>query len=126
PHQLGVVGERRPGPLQRLGRELTCGVDTLTQPHDPHLAMHVAQPAARAGPVGDEQPARVGAAVDGGDPAYRRIHVSRSTIPSIAGSSASIANASSPSGLTPGPFASECAISTCRHLTRSGMPPPEN
>ena len=27
------------------------------------------------------------------------------------------------SGLVPRPTASECAISTCRHLTRSGMPP---
>ena len=33
------------------------------------------------------------------------------------------ASASSPSGLTPGPSASAWATSTCRHLTRSGMPP---
>ena len=44
----------------------------------------------------------------------------------MSGSAASSASASSPSGFTPGPLASECAISTCRHFTRSGMPPPEN
>ena len=32
---------------------------------------------------------------------------------------------SSPSGLTPGPAASAWAASTCRHLTRSGIPPAE-
>ena len=37
--------------------------------------------------------------------------------------SGSIAMASSPSGLTPGPAAREWPTSTCRHFTRSGMPP---
>ena len=37
--------------------------------------------------------------------------------------SPSSASASSPNGLTPGPAASACATCTCRHLTRSGMPP---
>ena len=31
--------------------------------------------------------------------------------------------ASSPNGFTPGPAASACATCTCRHFTRSGMPP---
>ena len=33
--------------------------------------------------------------------------------------------ASSPIGLTPGPAASACPTSTCRHFTRVGMPPAE-
>ena len=37
----------------------------------------------------------------------------------------SAASASSPSGFTPGPAAREWATSTCRHLTRSGIPPAE-
>ena len=43
--QLGVVGQRRLRARQRVGRELPCGVDALAQPHDPHLAVDVAQPA---------------------------------------------------------------------------------
>ncbi|MFB9074303.1 hypothetical protein ACFFX0_25145 [Citricoccus parietis] len=34
-------------------------------------------------------------------------------------------SASSPRGFTPGPAASEWPTRTCRHLTRSGMPPAE-
>ncbi len=37
--------------------------------------------------------------------------------------SPSSASASSPSGLTPGPLASEWPTRTCRHLTRVGIPP---
>ncbi|CAM5356841.1 hypothetical protein SCYAM73S_05427 [Streptomyces cyaneofuscatus] len=41
----------------------------------------------------------------------------------LAHHSGSIAMASSPSGFTPGPAASEWPTRTCRHFTRSGMPP---
>src|SRR6185369_10286011 len=121
--QLGVIDQRRLRARQRLRRELPCGVDTLAQSHDPHLAMYVAQPAVDL--VGDQQPDRVRAAVDRRHPG-RHVHLPFSMMPAIAGSSANSASASSPKGFTPGPFASECAITTCRHLTRSGMPPPEN
>ena len=42
---VGVVGQRGRGPRDRLRRELARGVDALAEPHDPHLAVHVAQPA---------------------------------------------------------------------------------
>ena len=62
------------------------------------------------GPVGDEQPDRVRAAVDRPNPLPRGIlihtHSPLTRIPAIAGSSASMASASSPNGLTPRPLAS--------------------
>ena len=61
--QLGVGGQRRLSAGQRFGRESPCGVDTLAETDDPHLAMHVTQ--STVDHVGDEQPNRVGAAVDG-------------------------------------------------------------
>ena len=122
--QPGVVGECRAGPHQGVGRESTRGVDTLAEPDDAHLAMNVAEPA--VGEIGDQQADGVGSAVDRGDPAMRApAPTVLSQMPAIAGSTASNASASSPKGLTPGPFASECAMTTCKHLTRSGMPPPE-
>jgi hypothetical protein len=45
-----------------MRRELSCGVDALAQPHDPHLAVQVGQPAVNH--VGDQESDRVGAAVD--------------------------------------------------------------
>src|SRR6478609_10565459 len=120
--QFGVVDQRALRPLDRLFRELSGGIDTLTQSHDAHLAVDVAQlPVDR---IGDQQPDRIRPAVDCTHCAHVQTFPSR--IPTMPGSAASSANASSPNGFTPGPFASECAITTCRHLTRSGMPPPEN
>src|SRR4029077_3313570 len=113
---------RRLRTRKRLRRELSCGVDALAQPHDPHLAVHVLQTAVYF--VSDQESDRVGAAVDRRHPIHVQLPFSR--IPAIAGSSAKTASAWSPKGFTPGPLASECAIRTCRHLTRSGMPPPEN
>ena len=66
PKQFGVIGQRGFRPLDRLRRELPCGVHSLAQPHDAHLAMDIAQLAVDR--VGDQQPDRVGAAVDRGDP----------------------------------------------------------
>ena len=88
--------------------------------HEGRAVPLVTPPALR---IGDQQSNRVGTAVNCGQPAHQR---PASTNGAIAGSAASSASASSPNGFTPGPLASECAISTCRHLTRSGMPPPEN
>ena len=48
----------------------------------------------------------------------------RSGMPTVPAASASPASASTPNGLSPGPFANECAMTTCRHFARSGMPPP--
>ena len=79
--------------------------------------------------VGDQQAKRVGPAVDRGDPG----HVRSSWEPAAAAGThgpashqrGTASRASSPSGLTPGPAASACATSTCRHFTRVGMPPAE-
>ncbi len=101
--QFGVIGQRGPRPLDRLGRELARGIHALAQSHDAHLAVHVAQPAVDR--IGDQQPDRVRAAVDRTD--TRHVHTSLSSIPTMPGSTASNASASSPKGLTPGPFASE-------------------
>jgi hypothetical protein len=38
--------------LQRIRREAAGPIDALTEPHDTHLAMHVAQPAVKR--IGDE------------------------------------------------------------------------
>ena len=43
--QLGVIHQRRPGTGQRVRGELPGGVDSLTEPHDPHLTMDVCEPA---------------------------------------------------------------------------------
>ena len=122
PHPFGVVGgdrrrvvgQRHASALERLGGQPAGAVDALAQPDDPHLAHHVDQPV--IGRVGDQQPDRVGPAVDPGN-SHRGTHGPP------AHQSGSWASASSPSGLTPGPTASECATNTCRHLTRVGIPP---
>ena len=119
---------RRPRTCAPAPRAPGAGpVDALAEPDDLHPPVHVDQGAGRRVDVGDQQPDRVGAAVDRG----HAVTVMRSSRhggsarrmvqpPTRSGSSAS---ASSPSGLTPGPAASECATRTCRHLTRSGIPP---
>jgi hypothetical protein len=45
----------------------------LAQPHDPHLAVHIGQTAVHL--VGDQEPDRVGAAVDRRHPAHARFPV---------------------------------------------------
>ena len=71
--------------------------------------------------VGDEQADGVGAAVDRRDPGHAApsgsAHGPWPTTPP------SPSTARSPIGFTPGPAASACPASACRHLTRSGMPP---
>ena len=54
-----------------MGGQPAGGVDALAEPDHPHLPVHVDQlrDAVRlAGDVGDQQPDRIGAAVDGRDP----------------------------------------------------------
>ena len=72
-----VVGQRPPGAVQRMAGQPAGGVDALAEPDHPHLPVHVDQlrGAVRiAGDVGDQQPDRIRAAVDGGDP-HRRARV---------------------------------------------------
>ena len=87
-------------------------VDALAEPHDPRLADR------DLGQVADQQLDRVGAAVDGRD-------ASSCDAGPLAHHSPSSSSTSSPSGFTPRPGASAWPASTCRHLTRSGMPPAE-
>ena len=98
-------------PRRRAGR---CGRRPRRAARSPSRASRSVERAVGVD-VGDEQPDRVGAAVDRGDAG----HSSTCTHGPSAHHSGSSARASSPSGLTPGPAASECATSTCRHLTRS-------
>ena len=114
--QGGVLVDRRERARQRLVGEPAGRVDALAEPDHPRLAH-----AAPCRQVGDQQLDGVGAAVDRGDPGHG---VTTTQGPS-AHQSPSRSSTSSPSGFTPGPAASACAASTCRHLTRSGMPPAE-
>ena len=82
--------------------------------------------------VGDQQPQRVGAAVEGGDAGHARPPLRRRSLRwsdrrtgQAAHHSPSSSSTSSPSGLTPRPWARDWPASTCRHFTRSGMPPAE-
>ena len=104
-------------------------VDALAEPDDLHRAVQVDERPRGRVEVGDQQPDRVRAAVDA-QPPRRCGPVTASAPRPGAGSTQRPAvhhgiraSASSPSGLTPGPAASACATSTCRHLTRFGMPP---
>src|SRR5690242_21766760 len=74
----------------------------------------------------DERPDRL----DVRGPGAPDVHVhgyvpSRGTQGPSAHQGPTTAYTSSPNGLTPGPAASACARWTCRHFTRSGMPPAE-
>src|SRR5699024_9354022 len=126
----------------------------LTQADDAHLAGDVSQAGLAGHALCHQQSDGVGAAVHGphadGTGAARLgmwgillvgAHASvppSSGIPSSSGVgqscgiaaprspfSAASATDSSPRRTTPGPSASAYAMSTCRHLTRSGIPPPE-
>ena len=112
PDQRGVLVDRGERPLQRLVGEPAGAVDVLAEPHHPHLA----DVDVRQRP--DQQLDGVGAAVDRGDPR-------RHTQGPDSHHSPSRSSTSSPSGFTPRPWASDWPASTCRHFTRSGMPPAE-
>ncbi len=113
------------------GANAPVGVDALSEAHDPHQTSDVGETAVLAG-VGDQQTNRVGAASIAATRVTRRLRklpgpgtrASRRNRGAAQLPRAARATDSSPSGLTPGPFASECAMRTCRHFTRSGMPPP--
>ena len=119
---VGVIGQRRVGALERGLAEPPRLGHRLTEPDDAQFAMQLGELAAPE--LSDEQPQRVGTAVDACDDHW----------PSGAGHSDGTqgppahqacrrSSTSSPTGLTPGPAASACASKACRHLTRVGMPP---
>ena len=106
-------------------------VDAVPEPDDLHAPQDVGERPGRAVDVRDEEADRVGAAVDRphpDEPVGLTHPTPRGPPPrnwSAPTSRRACSRASSPSGLTPGPRARECATRTWRHLTRSGMPPAE-
>ncbi len=118
--QGGVVGRARPGALERLRREPSrCG-------RRPARAGRCASRGARRSAsssvdVGDQQPDRVRAAVDRGDPTSGDCR--RDAWPRRPPRHAAGRAPRRRAGSRPRPAASECATSTCRHFTRFGMPP---
>ena len=125
PDSGGIFDQHDPGALQGLRIESSGPVDPLAQADDPHLAPDVLQ--AIAGRIGNEQAQRIGATVQRRDAAHPAsaetfgpagtpdsTAISRSAPMSgptthgpAAHHSPRSARASSPSGLTPGPAASE-------------------
>ena len=122
----GVLVDRgedaRPAPRRRAGRSgRRPGRAAPSASRGPARSR-----AGRRVEVGDEQLDGVGAAVDARRPGVTAAPArpARRTGPA-AQNSPSASSTSSPSGLTPRPWASDWPASTCRHLTRSGMPPAE-
>src|SRR5680860_1524293 len=99
----------------------TGAVHVLSESYDPHLADEVMLGASGGIEVCDQQLDGVRPAVDGRDPR----HVASSTLTQgpAAQNSPSRSSTSSPSGFTPRPCARDWPASTCRHLTRVGIPP---
>ena len=89
----------------------------------------VTRRAGRGVEVGDEQAQGVRPAVECRDPGHETPTASSSAAEPVHGPFdhhfGSSSSASSPKGLTPGPAASACATSACRHFTRVGIPPAE-
>jgi hypothetical protein len=50
--EFGITGQRGLRPLDRFGRELACRIHALTQSHDAHVTVHIAQPAINR--IGDQ------------------------------------------------------------------------
>ena len=127
PDQLGVIGQRRAVRASACGESGRCG--------------RPPRPAVRPASRGAHRPARPARRqrsaissrielVPQSMPATRVIArrpaaAGRSTHGPAAHQSGSSASASSPSGFTPGRRRAMCPTSTCRHFTRSGMPPAE-
>ena len=120
--QLGVRLGGGEGPGQRVGVELAGRVDALAEPDDLGPPVELDQPAVAVG-FGDQQPDRVGAAVDGRRPGFAGTHGRRLPPGRSTGPERPDGHASSPSGLTPGPAARAWPARACRHFTRSGIPP---
>ena len=124
--QHGVLVERGERPLQRSRRELARAVDALTEADHPHLAD------GDLGQRADQQLDRVGAAVDGGDHRDGRCRAVAARPPQPAArpprtgprptSPPSASSTSSPSGFTPGPWASDCAGQDVQALDPVGHP----
>ena len=111
----GVLVDRGEHPHQCLVGQPAGRVDALAQPDDARLPhRHLRQ-------VADQQLDGVGAAVERRH--LRPPHIRHRARPPTRRPTAS--STSSPRGFTPGPAASACAASTCRHFTRFGMPPAE-
>ena len=116
-HDRRVLVDGCEGPREGSRAELPRAIDALTEPDRAHLAHQVATGLAH------EQPDRIRAQIDGRDHGHgvsgSWVHGALHQYPSMA------ATTSSPRGFTPGPLAKAWAASTCRHFTRSGMPPAE-
>ena len=135
----GVVARHRQGAGHGLGGDLAGAVDPVAEPDDLHPAHHVDQRRGPAVPGSTSAtsrrielvpqsiaPTRVMPRPRPSGPRRQSATSSASgTQDPAAHHCGSAASASSPSGLTPGPAASEWPTSTCRHLTRVGMPPAE-
>ena len=110
-----------PGALDRLGREPAGPVDALAEPDDLHPPEQIGL---RGPPAGSRRPA--------GGSSWCRSRSRRpgSRLPRVgcaqgpaAHHSPSRSTARSPIGFTPRPRPARAPASTCRHLTRSGIPP---
>src|SRR5664280_244861 len=126
---LGVLPQNGERPGERVRVQPTGPVDFLAEAHDLHPAQHVVQSSGRRVDVGHQQAQRVGAAVQRRNPRRRFAHAGPGTqggavshAQSCWPGPANRSSASRPKGLLPG-AASSCATSTCRHFTRSGIPP---
>ena len=99
--QFRVVVDRREGAAQSVGVELTCGVDPLAEAYDLQPPLQIVQ---TAGTVrfGDQQTDGIRSAVDGGNSRHET-----SSKHGCVQNAPSARAASSPSGLTPSPAASE-------------------
>ena len=139
----GAPTSRRSAPARRRARAIDVGVaashaakvrssaasdepagavDALAEPHD----LHPARRGRRASrPRGRRRRRAAGSSWCRSRSAATRVTARprRRRTGRAAHQSGSSASASSPSGLTPGPAASAWPTSTCRHFTRSGMPP---
>ncbi len=117
----GVAVARGERALERLGREPSGPVDALPEPHDLHLAVRsTSVPVPASTSATSSRMELVPQSI-----AATRVVTTRSSRVHgpAAPQSGSSASASSPNGFTPGPAASAWPTSTCRHFTRSGMPP---
>src|SRR4051794_6144819 len=112
----GVAVQSGECPRQPGVAQPARAVDTFAEPHDLHPPDDVDEPVAVD--VGDEQPDRVGAAVDRRDSRHET-----DTQGPAAPQLSSRSKASSPKGLTPRPAAGACGRWPGSPLTRFGPPP---
>src|SRR5450756_1359954 len=116
----GVFAGLRHSAGHRLRSDDAGSVDAVAQAHNLHPTCEIGQrPRSRVN-VSNQEPDRVRAAIDRADAGHGS---PRGTQGPAAHQLPRASSASSPRGLTPGPTAREWPTSTCRHLTRRGIPP---